>query len=65
VREKRPPRSPSRRISPATGRRGRRSNLTGLQGFEHLRGSAMEWPDIVEMAGVWANALGIRALDGD
>jgi uncharacterized protein YjbI with pentapeptide repeats len=43
----------------------RRTNLTGLQGVEHLRGSAMEWPDIVEMAGVWAHALGIRVLDAD
>lgn len=41
----------------------RRTNLTGLQGVEHLRGSAMEWPDIVEMAGVWAQALGIHVLD--
>ncbi len=30
----------------------RRSDLTGLQGVENLRGSAMEWPDIVELAGV-------------
>ncbi len=43
----------------------RRTNLVGLQGVEHLRGSAMEWPDIVEMAGVWAAALGIQVLDDD
>lgn len=43
----------------------RRSNLTGIQGVESLRGAAMEWPDIVEMAGVWAAALGIEVLDAD
>jgi uncharacterized protein YjbI with pentapeptide repeats len=43
----------------------RRSDLTGLQGVESLRGSAMEWPDIVELAGVWAAALGIEVLDAD
>jgi uncharacterized protein YjbI with pentapeptide repeats len=41
----------------------RRSNLNGLEGAERLRGSAMEWPDIVEMAGVWAATLGIEVLD--
>jgi hypothetical protein len=29
-----------------------------------LRGAAMEWPAIVELAGTWAAALGIEALDG-
>ena len=43
----------------------RRSRLPGAQGIESLRGAAMEWPDIVEMAGVWAAALGIRVLDDD
>jgi uncharacterized protein YjbI with pentapeptide repeats len=43
----------------------RRSDLTGLQGVESLRGAAMEWPDIVEMAGVWAATLGIEILDAD
>ncbi|HYM55372.1 MAG TPA: pentapeptide repeat-containing protein [Solirubrobacteraceae bacterium] len=43
----------------------RRSDLTGLQGVASLRGAAMEWPDIVEMAGVWATALGIEVLDSD
>ena len=43
----------------------RRSDLTGLQGIENLRGSAMEWPDIVGMAGLWATALGIEVLDAD
>jgi hypothetical protein len=28
-----------------------------------LRGAAMEWPDIVDMAGIWAAALGIEVLD--
>jgi uncharacterized protein YjbI with pentapeptide repeats len=41
----------------------RRSRLTGLQGVESLRGAALEWPDIVEHAGVWAGALGIRMLE--
>ena len=43
----------------------RRSDLTGLQGVESLRGAALEWPDIVEMAGVWATALGIEILEAD
>ncbi len=43
----------------------RRSDLTGVQGVESLRGAAMEWPDIVNMAGVWAAALGIGVLDAD
>ena len=44
----------------------RRSNLTGLEGVESLRGAA-RWsgPDIVEMAGIWAAALGIKVLDAD
>ncbi len=41
----------------------RRSDLTGVQGTESLRGSAMEWADIVDMAGAWAAALGIEVLD--
>jgi uncharacterized protein YjbI with pentapeptide repeats len=43
----------------------RHSGLTGLQGVENLRGSAMGWSDIVEMAAVWAAALGIGVLDAD
>jgi uncharacterized protein YjbI with pentapeptide repeats len=43
----------------------RRSELSGLQGVGSPRGSAMEWPDIVEMAGVWAAALGIEILDAE
>ncbi len=43
----------------------RRSDLTGLQGVESLRGAAMEWPDIVEMAGLLASTLGIQILDTD
>jgi uncharacterized protein YjbI with pentapeptide repeats len=43
----------------------RRCQLSGLQGVESLRGVAMEWPDIVEMAGVWAATLGIEVLDVD
>ncbi len=43
----------------------RRNDLTDLQGIESLRGAALEWPDILDMAGVWAAALGIEALDTD
>jgi hypothetical protein len=43
----------------------RRSELTGLQGVESLRGAAMEWSDVVEMAGVWAAALGIEVLQDE
>jgi uncharacterized protein YjbI with pentapeptide repeats len=41
----------------------RRSRLIGAHGIESLRGVAMEWPDIVEHAGVFAAALGIRVLE--
>jgi uncharacterized protein YjbI with pentapeptide repeats len=41
----------------------RRSDVTGLQGLASLRGAAMEWADLVKMAGVWAAALGIVVLD--
>jgi uncharacterized protein YjbI with pentapeptide repeats len=41
----------------------RSSTLAGLEGVECLRGAAMEWPDIVEMAGEFAAALGIAVLD--
>lgn len=43
----------------------RGSDLSELRGVESLRGAAMEWPHIVEMAGVWAAALGIEVLDSD
>jgi uncharacterized protein YjbI with pentapeptide repeats len=43
----------------------RHSNLTGLEGVANLRGAAMEWPDVVAMAGTWAAALGIEILDSD
>ncbi|HTA14908.1 MAG TPA: pentapeptide repeat-containing protein [Solirubrobacteraceae bacterium] len=43
----------------------RRCDLTELQGVESLRGAALEWGDIVEMAGVWAAALGIGVLDSE
>jgi uncharacterized protein YjbI with pentapeptide repeats len=43
----------------------RRSDLTGLQGVDSLRGIAMEWADILDGAGVWAAALGIEILDPD
>ena len=42
----------------------RRSDLSGVQGVASLRGAAMPWSDIVELAGVWAAALGIEVLDG-
>ena len=41
----------------------RRNNLTDLQGIANLKGAAMEWPDIVEMAGAFARTIGIDALD--
>lgn len=40
-------------------------DLSGLQGVRSLRGAGLEWPDIVEMAGAWAAALGIGVLDTD
>jgi uncharacterized protein YjbI with pentapeptide repeats len=43
----------------------RGSDLTDLQGVESLRGAAIDWSCIVEMAGVWAAALGIEVLDAD
>lgn len=43
----------------------RRSDLTDIQGVKSLSGAAMDWADIVGMAGVWAAALGIEVLDGD
>jgi uncharacterized protein YjbI with pentapeptide repeats len=43
----------------------RGSDLTGAEGVHSLRGAAMEWTDIIEMAGVWAAALGIAVLDDD
>lgn len=48
-----------------TGCEFRRSGLEELQGVDSLRGSAMEWSDIVELAGVWAAALGIAVIDDD
>lgn len=43
----------------------RRCHLAGLTGVESLRGAAMQWPAIIEMAGTWAAALGIEVLDSD
>lgn len=43
----------------------RRNKLIDLQGVQSLRGAALEWLDIVEMAGVWAATLGIAVLDTD
>ncbi|HXW82216.1 MAG TPA: pentapeptide repeat-containing protein [Acidimicrobiales bacterium] len=40
-----------------------RNNLTDLQGIANLKGAAMEWPDIVEMAGAFARTIGIGVLD--
>ena len=39
--------------------------LDGLIAPERLRGAAMPWGDIVGHAGLFASALGIRALDED
>ena len=41
----------------------RRCDLTGIEGTASLRGVAMEWADIVEMAPVWAAALGLVVID--
>lgn len=43
----------------------RGSRLEGLVGVESLRGAAMEWPEILDMAGAWAAALGIEVLEGE
>jgi uncharacterized protein YjbI with pentapeptide repeats len=43
----------------------RRCDLTDLQGVKSLRGAALEWSTVVEMAGVWATTLGIEILDTD
>jgi uncharacterized protein YjbI with pentapeptide repeats len=39
--------------------------LDGLRGAASLRGAAMPWPDIVAAAGTFADAVGVRVLDGD
>ncbi len=41
----------------------RSNRLEELRGVERLRGAAMPWVDIVAGAGLWAQALGISALD--
>ncbi len=43
----------------------RRSELGAVHGVDCLRGSAMEWPDILALAGACAAALGIDVLDAD
>jgi uncharacterized protein YjbI with pentapeptide repeats len=43
----------------------RRSNLSGVEHVSGLRGASLEWPYIVELAGVWAAELGIGVLDQD
>ncbi len=43
----------------------RRSNLSGIEHVSGLRGASLEWPYIVELAGVWAAELGIGVLDQD
>jgi uncharacterized protein YjbI with pentapeptide repeats len=43
----------------------RRSNLSGIEHVAGLRGASLEWPYIVELAGVWAAELGIGVLDQD
>jgi uncharacterized protein YjbI with pentapeptide repeats len=54
----------------ASARFDRKSELRGctledLRGVEGLRGAAMEWSDVVGLAGTFAAALGIRVLDDD
>ncbi|HST32631.1 MAG TPA: pentapeptide repeat-containing protein [Solirubrobacteraceae bacterium] len=43
----------------------RRSNLSGIEHVSGLRGASLEWPYLVELAGVWAAELGIGVLDQD
>lgn len=43
----------------------RRCNLSGVEHVSGLRGASLEWPYIVELAGVWAAELGIGVLDQD
>jgi uncharacterized protein YjbI with pentapeptide repeats len=43
----------------------RSNRLDELRGAERLRGAAMPWVDIVGGAGLWAQALGISALDDE
>jgi uncharacterized protein YjbI with pentapeptide repeats len=41
----------------------RRCELSGLEGVSSLRGAALEWPQIVELAGILAAEIGIGVLD--
>lgn len=43
----------------------RRCDLSGVEHVSGLRGASLEWPYIVELAGVWAAELGIGVLDQD
>jgi len=43
----------------------RRCRLDGITGVEGLRGAALEWAEIVGLAGTFASALGLRVLDGE
>ena len=43
----------------------RRCTLDGITGVEGLRGAALEWSEIVGLAGTLAAALGLRVLDDD
>jgi len=52
-----------------TGARFERCELRGctldaIRGAERLRGTAMRWEDIVAAAGTFADALGVRVLEG-
>lgn len=40
-----------------------RCDLAGIEGIQSLRGAAMEWGDIIDMAGTWAAALGIQVIE--
>ncbi len=39
--------------------------IEAVRGLGSLRGVAMPWADIVGLAGVFATALGIRALEDE
>lgn len=43
----------------------RRCRLEDLRGADGLRGLAMEWSDVVTLAGAFAAALGVRLLEDD
>jgi hypothetical protein len=43
----------------------RSCRVDGLQGVDGLRGALMAWPDVLELAGPLAAAVGIVLLEDD